>query len=255
MCSIARDVSNFSINFLVRFRRTTTWKRSLWWKYDCPASGGSSGAATFSGRKVGAGWGGAVQHQAALQTPLPSQTARWEGFAAVLRIRDTLVWIRIRILLFSSLTFKIPTIKLFFIFYFSAYYFLKVHLHHFSEIKSRKESQNIRNQGFSYYCCMMIEGSGSGAIPLTIGSGSGMPKNMWIRWVRIRIRNTGLRITIRHFHKTGRIRFDLVRQTKEQGSVEVPNSNIVSYSNGSFLECSPPTLEARVWFLGQDMTV
>jgi hypothetical protein len=40
---------------------------------------------------------------------------------------------------------------------------------------------------------MMIEGSGSGAesesIPLTKGSGSGRPKNMCIRWIRIR--NTG----------------------------------------------------------------
>jgi hypothetical protein len=53
---------------------------------------------------------------------------------------------------------------------FSAYYFLKVHLHHFSKIK---ESQNSRNQGFSYYFCKMIEGSGSGSIPLTRGSGSG----------------------------------------------------------------------------------
>jgi hypothetical protein len=33
---------------------------------------------------------------------------------------------------------------------FSAFYFLKVHLHHFSKIKSQKESQS-RNQGFSYY--------------------------------------------------------------------------------------------------------
>jgi hypothetical protein len=50
----------------------------------------------------------------------------------------------------------------------------------------------------------MIEGSGSGAesgsgsIPLTSGSesGSGRPKNMWIRWIRIRllIRNTGSNI-------------------------------------------------------------
>jgi hypothetical protein len=53
------------------------------------------------------------------------------------------------------------------------------------------------NQGFSYYFCMMIEGSGSGAgsgsgsILLTSGSGSGRPKNMWIWWIRIRIRNTG----------------------------------------------------------------
>jgi hypothetical protein len=74
---------------------------------------------------------------------------------------------------------------------------LKLHLHHFSKIESQKESQNSKNQGFSYYFCMMKEGSGSGAgsgsgsIPLTtvtIGSGSGRPKNMWIRWIRIRIR-------------------------------------------------------------------
>jgi hypothetical protein len=80
--------------------------------------------------------------------------------------------------------------KLIFQHNFSAYYFLKVHLHQFSKIKSQKESQNSRNQGFSYYFCMMIEGSGS--IPLTSGSGSGSwrPKNMWIR---IRIRNTGLK--------------------------------------------------------------
>jgi hypothetical protein len=68
--------------------------------------------------------------------------------------------------------------KTIFLTHFSAYYFLKLHLNHFSKIKSQKESQNSRNQGFSYYFCMMIE-----------GSGSGRPKNMWIR---IRIRNTGL---------------------------------------------------------------
>ncbi len=58
------------------------------------------------------------------------------------------------------------------LFYFSAYYFLKVHLHYSSEKKSQKESQNSRKQGFSYHFCM-IEGSGSGSIPLTNGSGSG----------------------------------------------------------------------------------
>jgi hypothetical protein len=50
-----------------------------------------------------------------------------------------------------------------------ACYFLKVHLHYFSKTKSQKESQNSRIQGFSYYFCMMIEGSGSragfGSIP------------------------------------------------------------------------------------------
>jgi hypothetical protein len=77
--------------------------------------------------------------------------------------------------------------KLIFNTLFSAYYFLKLHLHHFSKIKSQKESQNSSNQGFSYFFFMMIEGSGSRA-----GSGSGRPKNMWIRWIRIRVRNTGL---------------------------------------------------------------
>jgi hypothetical protein len=66
----------------------------------------------------------------------------------------------IRILLLSSLTFKMPTKNKFSLKHCSAYYFLKVHLHHFSKIKSQKESQNSRNQGFSYYFCMMIEGSG-----------------------------------------------------------------------------------------------
>jgi hypothetical protein len=71
-------------------------------------------------------------------------------------------------------------------------------VHHFSTIKSQKEYQNIRNQDFSYYFCMMIEGSGSragsGSIPSTSGSGSRRPQNMWIRWIRIRIRirNTAL---------------------------------------------------------------
>jgi hypothetical protein len=53
-----------------------------------------------------------------------------------------------------------------------------------------KKSQNSKNQGFSYYFYMMIEGSGS--IPLTNGSGSERPKkNMGIR-----IRNTGEKLVI-----------------------------------------------------------
>jgi hypothetical protein len=69
--------------------------------------------------------------------------------------------------------------------FFSSYYFMNVHFHHFSKKNSQKELQNTRNKGFSYYFCMKIEGSRSGSIPLTSGSGSGRPKNMWIR-----IRNT-----------------------------------------------------------------
>jgi hypothetical protein len=53
---------------------------------------------------------------------------------------------------------------------FSVYYHLKVH---FSKKNVIKKSQNSRNQGFSYYFCLMIEGSGSRSVPLTIGSRSG----------------------------------------------------------------------------------
>ncbi len=80
------------------------------------------------------------------------------------------------------------TKTIFFIFIFSAYFFLKVHLHHFSKDKKSKRVTNRRKQG-TYYFCMLIERSGSGSIPLTNGSGSGRLKNMWIR-IRIRIRNT-----------------------------------------------------------------
>ncbi len=125
---------------------------------------------------------------------------------AVFRIHEILGWIRIRIRGSMPLTSGSGSgsgyfrpwssrcqQKLIFNTIFSAYYFLKVlHLHHFSKIKSQKEPQNSRNLGFSYYFCMMIEGSrsraGSGSIPLTSGSGSGSgrPKNLWIRWIRIR---------------------------------------------------------------------
>ena len=57
---------------------------------------------------------------------------------------------------------------------------MKLHLPHSSQLKSHKKSQKSRNQGFSYYFCLKMEGSGS--VPLT--NGSGRPKN-------IRIRNTG----------------------------------------------------------------
>jgi hypothetical protein len=48
---------------------------------------------------------------------------------------------------------------------------MKVHLHHFSKIKSPKE---VGIKVFSYYFCLMKEGSGS--TPLTSESGSGRPK-------------------------------------------------------------------------------
>ncbi len=63
-------------------------------------------------------------------------------------------------------------------------------------IKSQKEVTKQWESRFSYYFCLMIEGSGS--IPLTTGSGSRRPKNIWIR--RIRIRNTGMTFPSHHFH-------------------------------------------------------
>jgi hypothetical protein len=53
---------------------------------------------------------------------------------------------------------------------FFADYFLKLHLHHFSKIKSRKE---VNKQ-----LCLMIEGSGSGSVPRTNRSGSGRPMGL-----------------------------------------------------------------------------
>jgi hypothetical protein len=45
--------------------------------------------------------------------------------------------------------------------FFLAFYFHKVHLHHSSQSKIMKKSQNGRNQGFCYYFCLMMEESGS----------------------------------------------------------------------------------------------
>ncbi len=89
---------------------------------------------------------------------------------------------RIRILLFSSVTFKTST-------KFFAYYFLKVHLYHFSKLKSHKE---VTKQWEGSW-------SGSGSISLTNGSWSGRPKNTCILRIRIRIRirNTACSTTLR----------------------------------------------------------
>ncbi len=47
-----------------------------------------------------------------------------------------------------------------------------VHLNHSSKIKSPKEvinqTLNSRNQGFSYYFCLAMEGSGAGSIPIWV---------------------------------------------------------------------------------------
>ncbi len=55
---------------------------------------------------------------------------------------------------------------------FFAYYFLKVHLHHSSQKKVIKMSQNSRNQGFSCFFCLIMGGS---------ESSFGRPKNFRIQ--------------------------------------------------------------------------
>ncbi len=66
-------------------------------------------------------------------------------FLSVLRIHDILGWIRNPPIFVIDL--QDASKKIIFYTIFSGYYFLKVHLHHFSKIKS----QNRRNEGFFYY--------------------------------------------------------------------------------------------------------
>jgi hypothetical protein len=114
---------------------------------------------------------------------------------AVLQIHDILGWIRIRGSMPLTNGFAIDlqdaSKKLIFQQNFLCLLLFEATFTSFFKDKKSKESQNSKNQGFSYNFCMMIEGSGS--IPLTSGSGSGRPKNMWIR---IRIRNTAALCTM-----------------------------------------------------------
>jgi hypothetical protein len=66
----------------------------------------------------------------------------------------------------------------------------------FKDKKTKRSYKTVGIKVFSYLFGLMIEESGSGSrsgsIPLTSKSGSERPKNMWVRWfrIRIRIRNT-----------------------------------------------------------------
>ncbi len=66
------------------------------------------------------------------------------------------------------------------------------------------KSENNKNQGFSYFFCLMIAGSESGSIPLINGSESrsGRPKN-----IRIRIRNTVFSVCMAIEYGMSRLRF------------------------------------------------
>jgi hypothetical protein len=93
--------------------------------------------------------------------------------AAVFRIHNILVWIRIRGSMpltngSGSCYFRHRPSrcqqKTNFLFNFFCLLLFEDTFTFFSKIKSQKESQNISNQGYSYYFCMMIEGSRSGFV-------------------------------------------------------------------------------------------
>ncbi len=64
----------------------------------------------------------------------------------------------------------------------------------FKDKKSKRSHKAVGIKVFLTFFCLVIEGSSSGSrsILMTDGSGSGSrrPKNIWIRLIRIRIRNT-----------------------------------------------------------------
>ncbi len=119
-------------------------------------------------------------------------------------------WYGIWILLFSSLAFKVPTKISFFPSYFCLLLFeLKVHLHQSSKrYKVIKKSQNSCNQGFSYFFCLMIEGS---------GSGSGRPNNLRI-WIRIH--NTGFFVTSLSPRDLRSVRYSMCRYLSSKENCE-----------------------------------
>ncbi len=75
----------------------------------------------------------------------------------------------LRILLFSSVTFKMPTKNNIFSKSFLFFTFWCC-LHHYLKMKSIKIIKS-RNQGFSYYFGLMMKGFESGSVPLTKRSG------------------------------------------------------------------------------------
>ncbi len=63
-----------------------------------------------------------------------------------------------------------------------ANYYLNVYIYITWKIKKAQEVIKLKKSRFSYYFCLMIEGSGSGSVPLTnrSGSESWRPKNLRI---------------------------------------------------------------------------
>jgi hypothetical protein len=105
-----------------------------------------------------------------------------------------------------------------------------------------KKSQQRRNQGFSYYFCSMIEGSGS--LSLTSGSGSRRPKNIRILRILIRICNTDLTGIVSTLFKTFRIRiYNFSYRTMDWTQL---NTYALSIETWSLLSYRHPTSITRL---------
>ncbi len=109
-------------------------------------------------------------------------------YLPVLRIHDILVWIRFWIHGSMPLTNESESGSCYFrhwssrcqqkliFFNFSWLLLFECTFTSFFKVKKSKSHKSTRNQGFSYYFSLMIEGSGYGTTPLTNGSGYTRPK-------------------------------------------------------------------------------
>ncbi len=99
----------------------------------------------------------------------------------VLGIRDILVWIRMRIHISDyRIRMQIREAQKHTD---PEHWYIYIILQRYKVIK---KLQNSRNQGFSCYFCLLMEGSGAGSVLLTNGSvcESGSPKNMVHRYYK-----------------------------------------------------------------------
>ncbi len=90
----------------------------------------------------------------------------WYGSGSADPTSDKLIQVQLRILPFSSVTFKMATKNIYFFLRFLLITFWSYIYIIFQRLKVTKKSQNSRNQCFSSYFGLMIKGSESGSMIL-----------------------------------------------------------------------------------------
>jgi hypothetical protein len=84
-----------------------------------------------------------------------------------------------------------------------------------SFLKDKKSKRSQKTLGIKVFLLFLLdERSGSKSKPRNNGSGSGRPKNMWIRWIRIRIRNT--KIFYNYLLSQSKLKIPIWIQKKEE---------------------------------------